>query len=103
VIDWFGVVSASLWILGLAILLAAASIAYGLSVGGDAPVRQILGQSFWRVAIAGGLALFALGMFLSVATGWEKAGWVAVTLLSLWEGIAAWQSWRAAKGKGSEK
>jgi hypothetical protein len=103
VIDWFGVASAALWIFGLAILLAVVSIAYGLGAGGDASVRQILGQPSCRVAMASGLALFALGMFLSVDTGWEKVGWATAALLIIWEGIEAWQSWRATKGKGSEE
>ena len=102
-IDWFGVASSALWIFGLAILLAAVSIAYSLSAGGDASVRQILAQSSCRVATAGGLLFFALGMFSSVEVGWEKVGWAAVILLSLWKGIQAWQSWSAARGIQNSK
>jgi hypothetical protein len=97
--DWFTVVTAALWILGLAILLATVSIAYGLSGGDNPSVRQILGRPSFGATLAGGIALFALGVCLSVETGWERFGWAVVFFLSGGEFITAWKSGRDSKGK----
>ena len=98
-VDWFGVATAALWILSLAILLAAVSIAYGLTGEENQSIGHILGHPFFHAALASGFVLFALGVFLSVGTGWERLGWAVVIFLSSGEMMAAWKSWRDSKGK----
>jgi hypothetical protein len=86
VIDWFGVIAATFWIAGLALLLALLGFA---RASRDQSTRQVLSQPAFRVAIAGGLALFALGMCLAIGNWIERVGWLVVIALSLWEGKSA--------------
>lgn len=92
-IDWFGVASAALWILGLAILLAAVSIARSFD-GRLRATRQVLTEPGFRAAIIAGMILFALGMSLSAGSWWERIGWFVVVALTLWEGAAAWRTFK---------
>ena len=91
-IDWWGVFVSALWIMGLALLLATASIAYAFAQGKS--LRSVLSQLSFRLALTIGLALFALGMALSVDTWWERGGWALVMGLSAWDGVAAWRTTR---------
>ena len=93
-IDWVNVFVAALWIAGLAFLLALLSLARSSR---EQSTRQVLSQPAFRVGTAGGIALVALGMFLSIEVAWEQPGWAIVIVLSLWEGVAAWQSGCASK------
>ena len=91
-IDWWGVFVSALWITGLALLLATASIAYAFAQGQS--LRAVLNQLSFHLALIIGLVLFALGMVLSVDTWWERGGWALVLGLTLWDGIAAWRTAR---------
>ncbi len=85
-IDWFSVLSATLWISGLAFLLALFGFA---RVAREKSARQVLAQPHFRVATMLGIVLFALGMGLSVGTWFERIGWGVVTALALWEAYSA--------------
>ncbi|MBM3128536.1 MAG: hypothetical protein FJ009_07910 [Chloroflexi bacterium] len=87
-IDWFSVVAATLWIAGLAFLLALVGFA---RASRDQSTRQVLARPDFRVATMLGLALFALGMGLSVGNWFERAGWFVVIALALWETRGAWR------------
>lgn len=88
-IDWFSVFSATLWISGLALALALFGFA---RASREQSTRQVLAQPHFRIALMCALALFALGMSLSVGTWFERIGWGIVVALSLWE---AWSVRRA--------
>jgi len=85
-IDWFSVLSATLWISGLAFLLALFGLARAAR---ERSTRQVLAQPHFRVAMMLGIVLFALGMGLSVGTWFERIGWGVVTALALWEAYSA--------------
>ncbi|MCI0475638.1 MAG: hypothetical protein L0Y55_05280 [Anaerolineales bacterium] len=85
-IDWLSVLSATLWIAGLAFLLALVGFA---RASREKTARQILAQTNFRIATMIGLALFALGMGLSVGNWFERVGWGVVVALSLWEARGA--------------
>lgn len=85
-IDWFGVFAAALWIAGLALLLALLGLARSVP---DRSLRQALAQPEFRAAVAGGIALFAIGLGLTVGDWFERIGWFVVVLLALWEGVSA--------------
>jgi hypothetical protein len=90
-IDWFNVFANALWILGLAALLAAFSLAHwqaGLQVK---PLRQVLSEPPFRMAIAAGILLFASGFMLVVTPWWHKIPWAGIMALSLWQGLVAWR------------
>jgi hypothetical protein len=82
VIDWFGVVTGALWIVGLATLLAVLSTAYWQSGATATPLRRVLGNPFVRRALIAGMVLFALGMLLGAEAWWEKGLWGVVIALA---------------------
>ncbi len=95
-IDWFGVASNGLWVLGLAIALA------GLSYTDwrrrvDEPrvgLRQALGQPRFQALFGLGMTLFCAGLALSVGAWWQIAGWALLALAFAW---LAFSSWRKAR------
>ncbi len=99
-IDWFAVISAAIWILGLAILLAAFSIAYDTAARQHGLLRNILAQPAFRSSLVVGAGLFSLGLTLTVTTWWEKLGWIFVLILILADGVSVYRSWRHTNEKG---
>ena len=91
-IDWFSVLVAAIWIMGLALLLATVSIGYFFA--SDKSLKQVLSEPQYRWALTIGLILFALGMTLSVDAWWERVGWLLVIALALWDGVANWRTRR---------
>ena len=82
-INWWWVVSNTLWISGLALLLAAWSyrrcrVSRRGAPGRPGMVRLNLGDLF-RL----GLLLFCLGLFATRGSGWEKVLWGILTLVIL--------------------
>jgi hypothetical protein len=92
-IDWFSVFSAALWISGLALALALFGFA---RMSQEQSTRQVLAQPHFRIGLMFALALFALGMSLSVGTWFERVGWGVVVVLSLWE------AWSARRAQGAQ-
>jgi hypothetical protein len=84
-LDWLGIFAAGMWIAGLALLLALLSLARSFR---PQPIHLVLAQPAFRAAIAGGIALFAIGMCLTVGSWFERVGWLVVVLLSLWQGAS---------------
>jgi hypothetical protein len=86
-IDWWGLVSNSLWVAGLAVGLAAFSMAHYRARTERVPLRRRLqGLEFW-VPFCIGMILFGLGLLFSAQDWWEKilgglvaAGFVAETI-----------------------
>ncbi len=97
-IDWYPVGVASVWICALAELLAALSVAYFFAGQQSRPLRQLLGESPFRLAIACGSTLFALGILLSVNEWWERIGWAGVLAIALWQTIRARQAHHTGAG-----
>lgn len=89
-IDWFNVLGNALWILGLAVLLATASLAHWLAGLKERPLRQVLLEPHLRLVAAIGTLVFALGFVLLVMPWWHKVLWVGIMALSLWQGVVAW-------------
>ena len=85
-IDWFALLASAIWIVGLSILLTVFGFARAAR---EKSTRQMLAQPHFRVAMMLGLALFALGMGLSVGAWFERVGWGVVTALALWEARSA--------------
>jgi hypothetical protein len=91
-IDWYALSTSVVWILGLSELLATISYAYWLGHVQDKTLRQVLSSATFRLATSGGIALFALGMLLTVESGWERIGWSVVMLLLLWDSVSEWKN-----------
>jgi len=87
-IDWVGVVIATIWIMGLALLLAVVSIAYWSSSATRTSLGHVLAKRSFYVALRVGIVLFGLGMLMGTETWWEKILWGLVTVFFVWEAIA---------------
>lgn len=100
-IDWLNVLFNFIWIFGLALSLALVSLAHWQAEERQMTFRQCLSRPFIRLAMALSFMLVALGLSLVVDPWWYKLGWVALLLLTIWEGITAWRS-RSAQTKEPE-
>ncbi len=74
-IDWRMVGSASLWITGLAILLASFGFADYHARGDAVSLREVLRRRGYQVSINVALVLFCLGLMVSTAAWWEAVLW----------------------------
>lgn len=82
-IDWRMVGFASLWILGLAVLLTVLGFAdYHAKVEGRR-IRDLLREPGYQAAVNGGLTLFCLGLLGSARAWWEKALWALLAVAFL--------------------
>jgi hypothetical protein len=75
VIDWWGLAHNALWIVGLAVILAAFSMASYRARVDRIPLRQELGGKTTQFPMVIGMVLFCLGLLLSSRSWWEKVIW----------------------------
>ncbi len=79
-IDLWGVLGNSLWILGLAILLAALSWAYWAASTTNVRFRVILTRRSAQQVLALGLVLLCAGLAATSKPRWQQALWLLLTL-----------------------
>ena len=97
-IDWGAVGAASLWITGLAIVLACLGFADYRRATMGLKMRAVLGEPTYQLAVNAGLALFCLGLLASSRTWWEATIWALLSLVFLAYAVWAWRARRRAKG-----
>ena len=91
-IDWWGVFYNALWVMGLAVGLAALSMAvYRVRVT-DVSLRRELNGPAFQLPFDLGMTLFCLGLLLAARSGWERVLWGVLALLFAGQGIALWWS-----------
>ena len=90
-IDWVVVGFSALWILGLALVVAALSFANYLAGRQKRRFRQALEMPACRIVLDLGLVFFCLGWVGGVSTTWERFVWGGLAL------IFALQTWQARK------
>jgi hypothetical protein len=101
VIDIWEVIANSLWILGLAVLLAVLSWARWVAHTEQSRLRAVLKQPSIQTALDLGLFLFCAGLAATGRTWWERALWGL--LAAAWV-VQAWLAWaNARKRKPSEE
>ena len=84
--------SNSLWIVGLALLLASFGYHYEQATRQKQRLRIQLGRrSFVTIAWIA-LALIAAGLAGSSRQGWEAIVWVVLTVISGWQAVTVWRS-----------
>jgi len=88
-IDWLGVATNGLWLLGLAISLAVFSYADWNAYNTHRQLRDVLGQTAFRRSLWIGWTLFCMGVALSGGRWWERALWGVLAVM------AALEVWRA--------
>ena len=93
-IDWRMVGFASLWIMGLAVILAVLSFAdYHSKTKGDR-FRDELRKPIYLVWINVGLSLFCLGMLGSSDTLWQSLLWGFLAVVFVVLSICSYKGWR---------
>lgn len=87
-IDLRIVVAGTLWITGLAVVLAALSWANWEAKTGGERLRAALERPAIRRAIDGGLALFCVGLAVGAEQWWERALWGLLAVA--WIALMVW-------------
>ncbi len=77
-IDWWLVFTSALWILGLAIVLAAFSYYDWLARETGRRRREVFWQSAWPAWLDAGLILVCAGLGLGAHPWWERLLWLAL-------------------------
>jgi hypothetical protein len=98
-VDWIGLTSGLLWVLGLAICLAALSMARYLSHTSDAPALGSLKQAGLQLALSVGLALFFIGLLLGSDPWWERGAWGLGAAGCIVWAVRAWRGHHVADEK----
>ena len=91
-IDWLSVALNSIWILGLATILATLSYHNWRAAESGHSLRQHLQYPTFLISFTIGACLFCLGVAGLGRAWWERLVWVALALLC---GLQGWQAWRA--------
>ena len=84
----------SLWIGGLALMLAAVSYGYDQARREGRSLRTVLGQPAYATVLWLGITLVGLGLMLTSATLLEGAAWLVLSLFSLFRLLGNARSWR---------
>jgi ABC-type nickel/cobalt efflux system permease component RcnA len=90
-IDWWGLVSNLLWVVGLAIVLAAFSMAHYRARTGQVRLRQWLRGAGFQFPFCIGIILVGLGVALSGQEWWEKIIGGLVALAFVVEALRLWR------------
>jgi hypothetical protein len=90
-IEWVSVGFGAAWILGLSLILAAASLANYLAHRVNGRLRDVLAERGFQIAINLGLALFCVGWLDSADAAWERALW---GMLAVHFAVQAWLAQR---------
>ncbi|MCS7287075.1 MAG: hypothetical protein RMK30_09115 [Anaerolineae bacterium] len=87
-IDVKAIIGGSLWIVGLAIILATLSWANYEAKTFRIPLRKTLTRSVFRRFMDLGLALFCLGLAMGASRWWERILWFVLSLA--WLSLLLW-------------
>src|SRR5262245_4992635 len=82
----------SLWLTGLALLLATLSFTHWQTLNQNRSFRRFLGEPATRSIIIAGLLLVSLGLTVVAPVWWQKVIWASLLLWSLWQGWLLWES-----------
>lgn len=93
-ISWWGLFRNALWILGLAVGLAAWSYARWWAHQNRVRLRLVINMPLFVVPFSAGLALFSLGLALSGRHWWETAAWAMLAVLSVGQAVYSWLTGR---------
>lgn len=90
-IDVWGVAANALWVLGLAVVLAALSWAHWVAQEEGVRLRRVLSRRGLRWPLDVGLLLFCAGLAATSRRWWERALWGVLALAwGVQAGSAAW-------------
>ena len=98
---WYGLVGNTLWICGLAVLLATLSMLHFKARVVGERLRDRLGDRESQMAIAVGQILFCGGLLLISDTWWEQGIWAACGVLGIVWLVRLWGQFDADVGGGT--
>jgi membrane-associated phospholipid phosphatase len=90
-IDWWGLVSNLLWVAGLAVGLAAFSMAHYRARTERVPLRQRLQELGFQFPLCIGMMLFGLGLLFSGLNWWEKIVGGLVAIVFVAQAVRLWK------------
>lgn len=99
-IDWKMVGFASLWILGLAILLTALGFADYHAKLEDTRIRSLMRRPTYQLAVNFGLSIFCLGLLGSAKVLWETALWILLAAAFAFFSFKSWRQLRVQPVEG---
>ena len=99
--SWYGLVGNTLWICGLAVLLATLSMLHFQVRAVGERFRDRLGAREPQMAIAMGQILFCGGLLLISEPWWEKGIWAACGVLGIAWLVRLWGRLDADAGGGT--
>jgi hypothetical protein len=94
-IDWWGLFHNSLWVVGLAVGLAALSMASYEARVEEVRLRQKLNGPGFQLPLAVGMVLVCLGLLFSSGSWWEKVIWGTIAALFAGQAVRLWRRVRA--------
>ncbi len=94
-VDWLGLVTNAVWLIGLAVGLATFSYADWKAHASGRRLREALNERRVSAALWSGGTLFCVGLALAGGQWWERLAWGVLAL-----GAAA-QSWQAGRERCS--
>ncbi len=93
-IDWVGVAKNALWIMGLAVMLAAFSYTDWWAATHQERLRSALGAPRFQTPFNLGLTIFAAGLASTSSAWWEIGAWSVLSVLFAWQTFVAWRAGR---------
>ena len=103
-IDWLNVFYNALWIIGLAVILAAFSHSDWQAAQRGLSLRQALDAPAFQQLWALGLLLVSLSLMLLATRWWERGVWLVFALLFAWQGGSAARAMRhRRRGKKDDR
>ena len=91
-IDWWGVCANTLWIAGLAVLLAVWSLGYYEGQRASRPVRRVLAQRAYASSLTLGWVLFCAGLAATETRLWARVLWSVLGAALIVERVLEWRS-----------
>jgi hypothetical protein len=88
-IDWLGVITNGLWVLGLAGMLAALSYFDYYAKTHDLSVRQVLNAPMFVRPFSWAAIVFCVGAAASGGSWWQRVAWAVLAILFA---VQAWKS-----------
>jgi hypothetical protein len=88
-IDWLGVATNGMWVLGLTGMLAVWSYFEYFAKSHGQPVRQLLKVRAFIQSFSWAIAVFCAGVSASGGSWWQRLAWAVLAVLF---GVQAWRA-----------
>ena len=95
-INWWSLISNSIWILALSLVLAVVSIAYYQSRQKGEKISTLLNTPKYALSLNIAGSMFCFGMAVTSTRWWEILLWIVLLVLF------SYQAWMVKKDRGQE-